>query len=858
MFKSVFKSGIRATYDVLNNATFVSEPWHVYPAKHNTNGKLASVFIFDKSKFEATVQRLCSSMSNTKNPRVIISECYELLKYEVSQLTKLKHPQILTIYEVLEETKLKILFVSEPVVNTLLTTSFDDTIQMDELSKQKGLLELCRGIQFLHNYCSVIHLNLQPSSIFINQQGDWKLSGFKFSQNLNELSPGDRENFYFMNNSSIVPFANYNLNFMPPELLIDTNLTLDTSNDIWGLGCLIFYIYNNGEYLINCFDANNANDFKSEFKKFEMKFYNHRISDLKYVLKSIPEKLYPIYQSILARHPHDRLSIDQLIDSDFFSGSIIKAMWFIDEFSTKSLDEKLIFSKGLLKSSNTNSPSLLQQFPQNFKTSKLLPVLIDSLTGELNVASNKSDTSDSSRIELVSYVLKIILAIGSNVSQLTFQDRIYESILKPESKSRKKDKNNNGFEKLINFSVVIRLTLIENLEILLEKLNDKQAAELIKLSVSLILTLPSNEAHFKQEQIQLQDLFLNKMNLFASILEFPYIKNTFFPLITQVFKTTTILSTKIATIKVFEDFVDQKIIDKIIVKDQLLPIFQNLKSRDKRIVSKVLNFFNKLSKDDNIQLDLETTVELILPICMKLVFGCNDCTQGEFKTYMKSIHEIQTVLINKKLPTLPTKIEKPVNNDQASSKNFESLISTQKFNDGNMENLLSTPKSSIMTPSNKKNQLSPQTRSSTTSRETMQPMRPTVQKNVLQPSKPTTPLSQSTTSTNKTGPLNLKQDQQKTAPQLSFGATGPNSTKRLLNTLESSWSNKINEQNEFLDFQSAPSTPSALNSNVSTPPGFNGSVLTPRERSNNNTYNTNYTTNSSKNTSNDESLLDLI
>ncbi|EGV63819.1 kinase-like protein, partial [Yamadazyma tenuis ATCC 10573] len=327
MFKSVFKSGIRATYDVSSNASFVNEPWHIYTAKHNTTGKLASVFIFDKAKFESVIHQLCSRISNTKNPKVIINECYELIKYEVGQMAKLKHPQILTIYEVLEETKSKFLFVTESVTDNLMTVDFE---KLDELSIQKGLLEVCKGIQFLHNYCSIVHMNLQPSSVFINQQGDWKLTGFRFLQNLNEISPQERESFFLMNNTSSVPFMNLNMNFVAPELVIDRQSKLDFGNDIWSLGCLIYYIYNKGEYLLNCFDQNSISDFKGEFRKFETKFYNHRVSDLKYVLKDIPDQLYGTFPSILARYPSDRINIDQFIDSDYFNGSLIKVMWFVD------------------------------------------------------------------------------------------------------------------------------------------------------------------------------------------------------------------------------------------------------------------------------------------------------------------------------------------------------------------------------------------------------------------------------------------------------------------------------------------------------------------------------------------------
>ena len=64
-----------------------------------------------------------TTSSSVKNPKVVISECYELIKYEVSQLSKLKHPQLLQVYEVLEETKSKFLFVTEPVIDNLVTVN---------------------------------------------------------------------------------------------------------------------------------------------------------------------------------------------------------------------------------------------------------------------------------------------------------------------------------------------------------------------------------------------------------------------------------------------------------------------------------------------------------------------------------------------------------------------------------------------------------------------------------------------------------------------------------------------------------------------------------------------------------------
>ena len=68
-----------------------------------------------------------------------------MIKYEVSQLSKLKHPQLLQVYEVLEETKSKFLFVTEPVIDNLVTVNPKD---LDDLSIQKGLLQISKGLQF--------------------------------------------------------------------------------------------------------------------------------------------------------------------------------------------------------------------------------------------------------------------------------------------------------------------------------------------------------------------------------------------------------------------------------------------------------------------------------------------------------------------------------------------------------------------------------------------------------------------------------------------------------------------------------------------------------------------------------------
>ncbi|RLV94301.1 Protein kinase-like protein SCY1 [Spathaspora sp. JA1] len=887
MFKLNFKSGIRGTYNVSDNPSFVAEPWSVYPGKHRSNGKLVSVFIFDKTKFESQVNRLCSTSSSTKNPKVIINECYELIKFEVNQLSKLKHPQILTIFEVLEETKTKFLFASEPIVDNLQTVSQKN---LDDLSIQKGLLQIAKGLHFLHSYCSIVHLNLQPESVFINNQGDWKLGGFRFLQNLNEISPSERENFYIMN-SSYVPFANLNLNFTAPELIIDSTTNLNFANDMWSFGHLIYYLYNDHDLLVNCFDLNSISDYKQEFRKFEMKFYNHKPSELKYLLKNVPEKLYPIFPQLLARYPNDRLTLDHFIECDFFNGSIIKAMWFIDEFSTKSIDEKLMFMQGLLVVDPRTNENLISQFPAPFKSSKLLPLLVDVLVNEFNVLNEKT-ILDPNTDQLICYSLDIIMDISQSLSQLTFQDKVYDNLFKDDTK-----KNVSKIAtKMLMSSVKVRLTLVEKLSIIQEKTNDKQFIELFKKMLDLVLTSSPKEIQQsedqKQNQITLQDSFLKYLPNIVANLEFPYIKNTLFPMLCHVFKTTTILSTKLITIDMFENLVEKKIIDKIIITEQLFPIFQNLKSRDKRVVGTVLSFFLRLCKSTHIQLELESMVDTVLPQCLSLAFGCNDCTQLEFKKFMSITNEIQKELIERKLSSLPsTQASTTKFNDKSPPTTFESLLQTQAISDapkefpGPQTKTIMQPSrpagrsppinkplqpSSSSSPIFKSNQVSNNEygqQSSTIS--SFKPLQNTgssykpLQASSVGASKPSQispissfkPLQASSVKTSSPSfkpispvssfkPIQPTKKQHSPSPNLTLGATSNPTADRLLNTLQSTFDrSQKNNEDEFDDFQSAnnssggtrssmksnnamktlPNPP--ITTNVNYPPGFNSNVI---------------------------------
>lgn len=94
----------------------------------------------------------------------------------------MRHPCILEMVEPLEESRSELIFATEPVIASLsacIKTSKKDVtpIELDEVEIQKGVLQLCKGLSFLHQSARSVHSNLNPNTVLLNKTGDWKLSG---------------------------------------------------------------------------------------------------------------------------------------------------------------------------------------------------------------------------------------------------------------------------------------------------------------------------------------------------------------------------------------------------------------------------------------------------------------------------------------------------------------------------------------------------------------------------------------------------------------------------------------------------------------------------------------------------------
>ncbi|KAK5780717.1 hypothetical protein RI543_001839 [Arxiozyma heterogenica] len=561
------KTGISNKYSFSSSPTFIAEPWSVFTGRpkssSSTGNNKVSIFVFDKKQFENYLLKygIIKSKSSLKDKQ-LIQEGYEILRNEVNNLAKLKHPNILTLIEPLEEHSKKFMFVTEYVTGTLEDAFKEDASDNQLFSQsfikndiiiQRGIQQIITGLDFIHNRANFVHLNLQPKSIFINENLDWKISGLghiiKLPQETNSA-----DHMFPQYDPRIHQFYTLNLDYTAPELVYEN--TLSFKNDYFSLALLINFLYNGNNSIIRA--GNSLSDYKSAYNRFEKK-----LSSLSWdnIFIKVPVKLRACMPKLMNRDIYSRYeNITEFLDSDFFQDPLIKTLNFLDDLPTKTNEERVIFLDGLI--------NLLPQYPTTLLQRKFLPILLNLL---VQLTNEKIIDSHS-----ISKDLEIIIKIGSTVSQLTFLEKIFPIV-----------SDTNTFSILLEHS---SMTLITNISFLKEKIRLESFAEYI-LSPLLQYILDKCD---KDNVIQLQETLLGQTSLILDCYDFPTVKNEILPLLCQLFTKTTSLTIKMSCMTSFEILIERKAIDSYTCSEKILPLFKTMKTRDPRILLKSLALFVKI------------------------------------------------------------------------------------------------------------------------------------------------------------------------------------------------------------------------------------------------------------------------
>ena len=338
------------SYEFLDEDTYLSDKalWKVFNGKKKTPS-------YDK------VSLFYYELKNA-NP-----EKADQMKTCFRSFKTLRHPNLLAFSNGIEAPD-KICVVTEPIVS-LSKYAMEREITVDEVTL--GLHQICTALDFIIQRCNMIHNNVNWYSVFVTKSGEWKLGGFEF------LTKKESE---------IVPSKPSSLQvYEPPERARSgSSKRAPFATDSWGLGCLIWEIYNG--------PLPRAQSVKQAGK--------------------IPESLRSIFSSLVSVNPSTRLAPWQVIEQGSHPGGcmnnfLVKSNIFLDEIQIKNLEEKRYFFQSLHEK--------LESLPVAYSTHKLLPILLDTV---------------NNNVQFGSIILPSLMKIGENLESLEYEAQVVPVVVK--------------------------------------------------------------------------------------------------------------------------------------------------------------------------------------------------------------------------------------------------------------------------------------------------------------------------------------------------------------------------------------------------------------------------------------------
>ncbi|KUI69317.1 Protein kinase domain-containing protein ppk32 [Cytospora mali] len=628
--KSIQQTNINANYSVSPNAISQAGPWRIHDAKRKSTGKVYSVFIFDKKSLDAHGNSL--GRSGAAAFKKVTEEVVERLKKEASSLAKLRHPSILELVEPVEETRGGGLqFVTEPVTASLasllqekddqeraggvggrssryVTEDSDGTrrrreIEIDELEIQKGLLQVSKALEFLHENAGLVHGNLTPDAILVNAKSDWKISGLSFcSPPDNSTKPTSFQPlslYEILNPDPRLPrTVQLDLDYSSPDFVLDHNLNV--SADMFSLGLLCIALYNSPHRSpLEC------NSSVSSYKRFfqsssTIPTVNNNFLSSRPLPKDLLTYVLP---RLITRRPAQRITAKEFQETDFFDNILVSTIRFIESFPAKTPNEKQSFLRGLNK--------VLPSFPKSVMEKKLLPALLE-------------ETKDKALLSLIlGNVFKIIDLLPSG--RRAFTDKV-----RPALKEIFVTNNKNAEEKDPARDAGL-MVVLDNISTIANNSPGKEFRDDMLPVVAAAIAAPTHSV---------VDAGLRSLPVVLPVLDFSTIKNDLFPTVAQVFSKTTSLAIKVRGLQAFvilcggsSDTGDSSgldglgperkpsssstALDKYTMQEKIVPLIKAIKTKEPAVMVEALNVLRVVGN----YADPEFIAMDILPILWHMSLG---------------------------------------------------------------------------------------------------------------------------------------------------------------------------------------------------------------------------------------------
>ncbi|OAD56643.1 SCY1-like protein 2 [Eufriesea mexicana] len=542
--------------------------WKVYNGYKKSTKQEAAIFVFEK--------RILDKFSKSDKESIL-----ETLKRGVAQLTKLRHPQILTVQHPLEESRDSLAFATEPVLASLANILGNHNnlsqpvpialkdYKLHDVEIKYGLLQLGEGLAFLHGDVKLLHRNLCPETIVVNSHGAWKIFGFDFCA-LNQSAEGKQPQWSYVEYDISAPFvAQPNLDYQAPECILASSV--GTASDIFSLGVVTYVLHS--PMHTPPFESNND---LLKCKQFLENFKSSTIAD---IFLPTSDTLRDTVKLMLHHNPELRPDAHQFVKIEYFMDIGVKTLNYLDKIFQWDNLQKSQFYKGL--------PQLLKQLPHRVILHRVLPALYKELFNP----------------PMIPFVLPSIIYAMETSSLEEFREYILPNIKSVLT---------------LDDPPQISLVLMQHADLLLKLCT----TEVIKTDI-----VPMLLRALESEWEQLQELCLSALPNIITMIEGPVIKNAILPRMKKICLYGKGSSSKSLGVRVNCLLCLAKMLphfDRWLVLDQVLPFLQEIPhSGEPAILMAIIGIYRMLLNHSKLGTSKEILATKILPFLLPLCIEQN-------------------------------------------------------------------------------------------------------------------------------------------------------------------------------------------------------------------------------------------
>jgi SCY1-like protein 2 len=502
--------------------------WKVHQATKKSTRQAASVFIF--SKQTPDFERL-----HKKQRELIL----EMLRQGPTHLVRLKHPRLLTVDHPLEESSNCLAFATESVTIGLanILGNYDNLpsplplpikeYEVHPIEIQYGLFNLSEALQFLHSGVRLMHGNITPEVVVLTGGGTWKLMGLNFSC-YSQYQSESTTKFQFQEWDSRRPHnTNPSLDFLAPEYILSKSC--NEKSDVYSFGMLCYAVYNGGRPL--CSSLNNVLSFK------------HNVETISRVTESglgeVPHGLRSLVRQMLAVEPSVRPDAMEISKHAFFEEVGVATLRYLDTmFEKGDMERSQYFKKNLAL--------VVNKLPKRIVLQRVIPALREEFR------NNK----------MVPFVLPIVLLVAEDCTVQEYSDVIMP-VLIPALR--------------IQNPIQVPLILLQKMDLLLKKTPPEAVRQHI---------LPTIITSLETSNGQLQELCITLIPSFADKVDYSSMKHSIVPRLTALMVTAESVSLRVKCLVAVAKMLDS--VDKHIVQDHILPLLQQIPSREPAVLMAIL------------------------------------------------------------------------------------------------------------------------------------------------------------------------------------------------------------------------------------------------------------------------------